>query len=49
MQSRGLNIEDAQDRRLWRICTGRRHQLYIPRIYIQLCPLIVVHIIASRQ
>jgi hypothetical protein len=25
MQSRGLNIEDAQDRRLWRIGTGRRH------------------------
>jgi hypothetical protein len=24
MQSRGLNIEDAQDRRLWRIGTGRR-------------------------
>jgi hypothetical protein len=25
MQSRGLSIEDAQDRRLWRIGTGRRH------------------------
>jgi hypothetical protein len=25
MQSRGLNIEDAQDRRLWRIGTGRWH------------------------
>jgi hypothetical protein len=25
MQSRRLNIEDAQDRRLWRIRTGRRH------------------------
>jgi hypothetical protein len=25
MQSRGLNIEDAQERRLWRIGTGRRH------------------------
>jgi hypothetical protein len=25
MQSRGLNIEDAQDRRLWRIGTGRQH------------------------
>jgi hypothetical protein len=25
MQSRGLNIEDAQDRRLWRIGMGRRH------------------------
>jgi hypothetical protein len=24
MQSRGLNIEDAQDRRLWRIVTGRQ-------------------------
>jgi hypothetical protein len=23
MQSRGFNIEDAQDRRLWRIGTGR--------------------------
>jgi hypothetical protein len=25
MQSSGLNIEDAQDRRLWRIGTGRQH------------------------
>jgi hypothetical protein len=25
MQSRGLNIEDAQNRRLWRTGTGRRH------------------------
>jgi hypothetical protein len=25
MQSRGLNIEDAQDRQLWRIGTGRQH------------------------
>jgi hypothetical protein len=25
MQSRGLNIEDAQDRRLWRTGTGRQH------------------------
>jgi hypothetical protein len=34
MQSRGLNIEDAQYRRLWRIGTGRQHYLYNPRIYI---------------
>jgi hypothetical protein len=25
MQSRGLSIEDAQDRRLWRTGTGRQH------------------------
>jgi hypothetical protein len=25
MQSRGLSIEDAQDRRLWRTDTGRQH------------------------
>jgi hypothetical protein len=25
MQSRGLNIEDAQDRQLWRTGTGRQH------------------------
>jgi hypothetical protein len=25
MRSRGLNIEDAQDRRLWRIGMGRQH------------------------
>jgi hypothetical protein len=25
MKSRGLNIEDAQDRQLWRIGTGRQH------------------------
>jgi hypothetical protein len=27
MQSRGFNIEDAQDRRLWRIGTGRQPQI----------------------
>jgi hypothetical protein len=39
MQSTGLNIEDAQDRRLWRIGTGRQHQLYDPRIYFSVSNL----------